>query len=176
MLSQETESDVCRWYAIRTKPKEESRADSNLRASGIETFSPRMKASRLNHFSNQPTFINKPLFPGYIFARFDLNTSLHQINNTRGIQQVVGFGKGPTPVDDLIIEMIRSRLDREGFIRIGGDFVAGGQLTVKDGPLKGLAGVLERETKDAERVMLLLTCVSYQGHFVIEKERLKPAA
>ena len=164
------------WYAIHTKRSEEDRADGNLRAWGVETFAPKIRESSLNQFTNRPAFVNKPLFPGYIFARFDLNVSLHQINSTRGIQSVLGYGDGPSPVDDRIIDMIRSRTNQGGFVQLDEDLVPGRQLTIRDGPLKGLVGVLEREMKDTERVMLLLTCVNYQGHFVIERENLRRAS
>ncbi|HYJ88179.1 MAG TPA: transcription termination/antitermination NusG family protein [Pyrinomonadaceae bacterium] len=176
MMSNEVKFSGLRWYAIKTKPREEDRADSNLRAWSVETFAPKIKESRLNQFTNRRAFVSKPLFPGYIFARFNLITSLHGINSTRGIQRVVGFGDGPTPVDDQIIDMIRSRTNQEGLVELREDLVPGGELTIKDGPLRGLAGILEREMKDTERVMLLLTCVSYQGHFVIEREHLKLAS
>lgn len=175
-MKNETISRGLRWYAIQTKPREEERADGNLRAWGVETFAPRIKEGRVNQFSNRLAFVDKPLFPGYIFARFDLNSSLHKINGTRGVQTVVGFGDGPLPVDDQIIDMIRSRTNQGGLVQPREDFEPGGELTIKDGPLKGLVGVLERKMKDTERVMLLLTCVNYQGHFVIERERLKRAS
>jgi transcriptional antiterminator RfaH len=176
MLSNGIKSGGLRWYALHTKPREEERADVNLRAWGVETFAPKISEGRLNQFNSRCVFVNKPLFPGYIFARFDFNTSCHQINGTRGIQRIVGFGDGPTPVDDQIIDLIRSRTNPSGYVDLAQDFVPGTQLTIGDGPLKGLAGVLERKMKDAERVMLLLTCVSYQGHFVIEREYLKQAS
>jgi hypothetical protein len=34
-----------RWYAIRAKAKEDSRAEANLRGWGLETFAPRVSFS-----------------------------------------------------------------------------------------------------------------------------------
>jgi len=176
IVTNETKCTGLRWYAIKTKPREEDRADGNLKAWGVETFAPRIKEGRVNQFTNRLAFVNKPLFPGYIFARFDVDSSLHKIKGTRGIQTVVGFGEGPLPVDDQIIDLIRSRTNQAGIVQLQEDFTPGGELTIKDGPLKGLVGVLERKMKDTERVMLLLTCVNYQGHFVIEREQLARAS
>lgn len=165
-----------RWYAVQTKPREEERADYNLKAWGIETFAPKIKDRRINEFTNRTTFIDKPLFPGYIFARFDAATSLHDINATRGIQRVVRFGEMPIPVDDHVIDMIRSRTAPDGFVRVGEELLPGRRFTIRGGPLSGLVGVLERELKDSERVMLLINCVNYQGHFMVERDRLRIAS
>lgn len=176
MVSNEKNCSGLQWYAVQTKPREEERADSNLRAWGVETCAPKVKESRINQFTNRPSFVSKSLFPGYIFARFDIDAALHQINYTRGVHKVVGFGGVPSPLDDQIINLIAARIGPKGFVLIGEDLVPGNVVTIKDGPLKGLMGVFEREMKDAERVMLLLTCVNYQGRFVVERERLQKAS
>lgn len=176
MLSNDDIFGGLRWYVVQTKPKEEERADDNLKAWKVETLAPKIKARRVNEFTNRSTFITRPLFPGYIFARFDASTSLHDINATRGIQRVVRFGDVLVPVDDQIIDMIRLRMAQDGFVYVETELVPGRKFTIQDGPLGGLVGVLEREMKDSERVMLLLNCVSYQGHFTVERKQLKIAS
>lgn len=176
MLSNEKFMGGLCWYVVQTKPREEERADYNLRAWKIETFAPKIKTRRLNGFNNRPAFNVKALFPGYIFARFDASTKFHDINATRGVQRVVRFGDVLVPVDDQVIEMIRMRTAHDGFVHVEEEVLPGSKFTIRDGPLSGLVGVLERKMKDSERVMLLLNCVSYQGHFTIERDRLKLAS
>ena len=94
---------TARWYAIHTKPKQEGRAHSNLRARGVETFTPRVGERRYTPAGHVKNEI-KPLFPQYIFARFDASRMLHQVCFTRGIHSVVRFGgDDPTPIDNEII-------------------------------------------------------------------------
>ena len=175
MLSNDNYIGGVRWYVVQTKPREEERADNNLKAWKVETLAPKIKTRRVNEFTNHCTFISKPLFPGYIFARFDASTSLHDVNATRGIQRVVRFGDVIVPVDDQVIDMIRLTMTADGLVQVGTEELAGRTFTIRDGPMSGLVGVLEREMKDNERVMLLLNCVSYQGHFTVEKDRLAVA-
>src|SRR5215211_1875734 len=92
------------WYAVRTHVNQESRAEANLKAWQLETFFPKIKEQRRNQFSGALTSLTKPLFPRYIFARFDLERSLHKVSFVRGVQNVVSFGGIPSPVDDEIIE------------------------------------------------------------------------
>src|SRR5215213_2700382 len=60
-----------RWYVVRTHLKQESRAEFNLKAWNVEVFSPLVKERRVNEFSSVAVAYTAPLFPRYIFARFD---------------------------------------------------------------------------------------------------------
>ena len=42
-MNQVATSDSPLWYAVYTKPKEEERAESNLRAWGVKTLMPKFK-------------------------------------------------------------------------------------------------------------------------------------
>jgi transcription elongation factor/antiterminator RfaH len=169
-------ADVPCWYAIRTNPQQEERAKCNLLAWGVETFSPRVRDRRRNQFTGASTFISKPLFPRYIFARFQASSLLHKIWYTRGVHSVVGFGDGPSPIDDEIIALIRSQVNDDGFVRIGEEFRHGDKVQIKDGPLKNMVGVFERNLKEADRIRILLTTVSYQGHLSIERDLVEKVA
>lgn len=165
--------DAPSWYVIQTKPKQETRADSNLTAWDVETFNPKVKEWRRNNFTGKFTLVVKPLFTNYIFARFHAGSLLHKVCFTRGVHRVVSFGDAPKAVDDEIIALIHSREDEDGFVRMGDEFAEGDQVIVKDGPLKDFVGVFQKEMRATDRVVILLSTVSYQAHMQIEKERLR---
>jgi transcriptional antiterminator RfaH len=168
--------DIPRWYALQTKPKEEDCADANLKSWGVETFAPKVKAGRPSAARARAAGQGRHLFPQYIFARFELTQAFHKIRFTRGVDKVVSFGGAPAPVDDEIIELIRSQEGADGFIEIRERFEAGEQVTIKDGPLKNLAGCFTREMDDFSRVEILLTAISYQGRAIVERESIKKSA
>lgn len=173
MKTEETGVDV-QWYAIHTKPRQEERADSNLRAWRVETFLPQLKQRSSRQLGGcRSTRASKPLFPRYIFARFNVNQLLHKVNYTRGVQNVVGFGECATPIDNGIINLIRAQIGQDGFMRVDDDFVPGNKVKINFGPLKDLEGVFESGIKDSDRVKILLTAVSYQSHVVIEREMIE---
>lgn len=165
--------DTLRWYAIQTHPQQEERANSNLRAWKVETFSPTIRVVRRTAYVRPPSYEIKPLFPRYIFARFDVNTMLRNVWYTRGVSSVVCCGVVPAEVDDEIISLIRSHETPEGFIEIGESLRIGDTVTIENGPFRGLEGILEREVKAADRVVILLSTISYQGNVVIDKEHVK---
>lgn len=165
--------DARRWYAIRTHPREEERANSNLRAWNVETFSPMIKKRRANPYVQTPIYERKPLFPRYIFARFDADTLLRKILFTRGVQTVVNFGDGPSPISDEIIGLIQSQVGADGFIGVQKSLAIGDEVTIQDGPLRNLVGIFEREIKGTDRVLILLAAISYQGSVIVERGSVK---
>lgn len=159
------------WYAVYTKPREEDRAESNLRAWGVQTLLPRFKEQRCRELSSNARL--KHLFPRYIFAHFNCDTSLHKVNYTRGVCGVVKFGDKPCPIDDIIIETIQAQIGQEGYINFEETFCSGDHVTIQDGPFKSLHGTVEREMSDSDRLVVLLSSVSYQGRLMIEKALVK---
>jgi transcriptional antiterminator RfaH len=166
-------ADEPQWYAIHTKPKQEDRADSNLRAWKVETFTPKIKERSLNPFTGKPAYITRPLFSRYIFARFKASELLHKVTFTRGVQSVVCFGGQPTAIDDEIIALIQSRRDEDGFIRMGEKFLPGDKVIINNGCFKDFAGVFEEEVNAHERVAILLTTIGYQARILIDKGWLR---
>jgi len=172
-MNSEKAGDGNSWYVIHTNPGQEERADSNLKAWNVQTFTPKLRERRYNQYTGRPTELIKPLFPRYIFARFDAGEILHKVRFTRGVSDVVSFGSIPTPVHPDIIKTIWLRTGKDGFVNIGEEIKPGDEIVVKEGPLKDFIGVFERDTKDAVRVMVLLKAVSYQAHVVIKRDMIR---
>src|SRR5207248_124898 len=92
------QEDSYRWYVLQTKPRQEVRAELNLHRWRIETLAPKLLQPNPSG-SGGASYRAVPLFPGYLFARFDATAVLGKIRLTRGIQRVVGFGECATPLD-----------------------------------------------------------------------------
>ena len=162
-------SDEPRWYAIHTHSQQEERADANLKTLHLETLAPRLKDRHLSSFGGESLYKTKPLFPRYIFARFACAGMLSKVGFTRGVSSVVNFGDGPAPVEDEIIELIRSRVDDEGCV-ITEEFRCGDKVKIYNGIFRSLTGIFEREVKATNRVILLLGALSYQGRIEVDSE------
>jgi transcription elongation factor/antiterminator RfaH len=165
------------WYALYTHPKQEARAHSNLLSWGVESFYPRLRERRLNQFSGASTYFAKPMFPRYVFAKFDAAAMLHKVWYTRGVSSVVSFGDGgPVPIPDEIMEMLHGRVGADGYVRLYDELKSGDNLVITAGPLKSFRGVFERHVKDGERVMLLLDTVNSQSRLSVERDLVKKVA
>ncbi len=175
-MSREKLSSALSWYAIYTNPRQEDRAYENLAAWKVEAFVPKIKEYRHNLYTGKPTYIVKPLFARYIFARFCASQLFHMIRFTRGVHSIVSFGDSPTPVDDRIVDAIKARVDKEGYVSIGEELRFGDEVMIRDGPLRDFAGIFERHIKDGDRVMILLETVSYQAHIAIDRQAIERLA
>jgi transcriptional antiterminator RfaH len=167
-----TVTDIPHWYAIHTHPKQENRAERNLNAWNVETFFPRVRNRHLNDLTSEPVYFTKPLFPGYLFARFALKNLLHKVRFTRGVHSVVCIGIDPAPVDDRVIEIIAAQIDGAGFVKTGADLDPGAKVLIQAGPFKGLTGIFEQEASAADRIKILLDCVCFQAHVEVERKHV----
>ncbi len=148
------------WYVIQTKPKKEGEADSYLSTRGVEIFSPLMEAFALRNGRMNKEL--RPLFPGYIFGKFDLEQNYPLVRWGRGVKKVLGFGGYPTPISEEVVEIIKERTDTEGIVRVRHQFEPNDLVRIKTGPLKDLLGIFERWVSENERVRVLLNLIGYQ--------------
>src|SRR6516162_422069 len=138
------------WFALRVRSNFEKPASQMLRQKGYEEFLPTyVQRSR---WSDRTKSITRPLFPGYLFCRFDPNARL-PILVTPGVVSVVGLGKTPVPISEQEIEAVQALL-RSGLAAMPWPYVSVGQrLVIERGPLSGVEGILE-EVKSQYRFIV----------------------
>src|ERR1035438_9824987 len=89
--------DNLSWYALQIQSKLGSVASATLCGKGCEAYLPLYRCG--HRWSDRVKQLDLPLFPGYLFCRFDVRDRL-PILTTPGVISVVGAGKTPVPVDD----------------------------------------------------------------------------
>ena len=142
------------WYAVSTKPKQEKQAELHIKQRGIECFLPLLKERKIIRRTRKTVI--EPLFPGYLFARFDPNKHCRAVTYATGVRKVVEFGSGPVELDATMIDAIKGRLENGYLTPNPKHFKRGQILHINGGPLAGLEAVFVREVTDRNRVLLLL--------------------
>src|SRR5690242_6904198 len=104
------ENERYSWYALQTRSRYEHFAAAHLRSKGYEPFLPVYTCRR--RWADRIKNIELPLFPGYIFCRFNLLNRL-PILITPGVIQVVGSGKNSLPIEDAEIAAIQAVVQLE---------------------------------------------------------------
>ncbi len=161
------------WYAINTKPHQERYTEMSLHGIGVETFCPQLKQMKVIRRKKQVRV--SPLFPGYIFARFDLNGDYRSVTYARGVRKIVSFGSAPAVVDEKLIEGIRSQI-QEGYVMVPTSKFQPGQLVrMQSGPLCGIEAVFERAMPDYQRALLLLRTLAYQARVIVDLREIQIA-
>ncbi len=165
-----------RWYVLYTKAQQEDRAEKNLTAWGIETFYPKIKKKQFNQFTGKAIDFSRPLFPRYLFAKFDAERILHKIYNTRGVGKVISFNCIPTPVDDEVIALIQSKVAADGSVRLNDELRRGDEVRINNGSLKGINGIFDRTLKGKSRIMILLNTINFQASLIVESDLVQKAS
>jgi len=98
------------------------------------------------------------------------------VKYSRGVRSVVSFGDSPAPVDDMLIETIKTRIKGGYVVLDPPTFEKGEEVRVKEGPLEGIRGIFDRRIKDSDRVIILLNTISSQSRLIIPATLLHKAS
>lgn len=164
-----------RWYAIHAKTRQEDLAAFNLGRMNLEVLNPKIRQDV--PVWGRKRLVVKPLFPNYLFARFDPAKYLHLIQYARGVRQVLRCGTALLPVDDEIIHSIYERIGSDGYVETDVEsIIPGSAVAIQEGPLSGFRGIFEHDTSDQRRVVILLEAMHSLVRLEIERQALKPVA
>jgi transcriptional antiterminator RfaH len=157
-----------RWYVVNTKPRNEDRAATNLLNGGIEVLAPKMKLRKYK--DGKFIQVIEPMFPSYIFVRFHPIDEFRMVKYARGVKTIVNFGGQIVPLQDEMIEFIKTRLEN-GVASIQKPSISKGEkILIKDGPFKGFSGIFDSELDGKERVAVLLDGVNYCAKMEIDRD------
>jgi transcription antitermination factor NusG len=127
------------WFAIQVRTRHEFGVADYLGGKGFEQFLPAYTCRR--RWSDRIKEVRSPLFPGYLFCRFDPQDRL-PILKTPGVLQIVGNGRSPIPVDEAEVFALQT-LVGSGLPNQPWPFLqAGDTVRIQAGPLRGVEGLL----------------------------------
>jgi transcription antitermination factor NusG len=153
------------WYALRIRPRFEKFAAKNLRDKGYEEYLPLTRSTR--RWSDRMKTIAAPLFPGYLFCKFDIQDRL-PILVVPGVLCIVGIGKAPATIPESQISSLQ-QVTTSGMECEPWPFAQVGQsVSVERGPLAGLKGIVI-ENKSSLRLVLSLPLL--QRAVAVEMDR-----
>lgn len=155
------------WYVVNTLPNQEARAELNLRRQGFLAWLPAYERSR-RHARRVET-VSTPLFPGYLFVRFDAaRQAWASINSTYGIRRLICRGDAPARLPDGFVESLRADV-AEGRLQMPEDRLEpGARVRVTDGPFADYFGTLS-SLASRDRVTLLLNVLGRDVSAVIPR-------
>jgi transcriptional antiterminator RfaH len=155
------------WFCIRTQPKHEHIAAAHLK-NDAEVYLPRIRFKRSTR--QGPVWFTEALFPNYLFARFELRTSLRKVHHARGVRGVVHFGDQWPSVPAKAIEELRSTVGADEIHIIPEELRAGDPVEISGGVFHGLTAVVTRAMPGRQRVAVLLEFLGRQTMVEIESE------
>lgn len=158
------------WFALQVRCRREACVAAHLAGQGHECFLPSYKSVR--RWSDRTKELEQPLFPGYLFSRFDFQQR-RPLLTTPGVKKIVGIGSTPTPVEDSELEAIRQAL-ASGLPNQPWPFIQIGQkVRVTYGSLHNLEGILIH-FKGGHRVVLSVTLLQRSVAIEVDSAWVSP--
>jgi transcriptional antiterminator RfaH len=163
------------WYVAQVLSQKEGYAAEHLGRQGFQTFVPRFYKTR-RHARKSETVL-APLFPGYIFVRFDIKMDRWlSVNSTRGVLRLVGPRQSaPQPVPARVIEHLRARCRAGVLTKISDSIKPGDRIQINAGPLAGQMATIQA-LNDQRRVSVLLSLLGAEHSVLVNADQLAPAA
>jgi len=171
-LIESTENAQYPWYVLRVKAGREQSTAFLLKQKGLTGFLPLYTSSR--RWSDRTKLLEVPLFPGYVFCRFDVQNRL-PILRTPGVLQIIGMGGVPEPVDETEIAGVQCVV-RSGLLMQPWPFLKiGERVSFQDGPLRNVEGVLT-EIKGQSNLIVSITLLQRSVAVRVERAAIRPVA
>ena len=103
----------------------------SLEAKSHDVFLPLYQAS--HQWADRRKTVHLPMFPGYVFCRFDA-TARYSVLATSGVIDIVRVGTEPAPIEDSEIEAVQSIVRSEAPAEPYPDIVEGQEMMISGGP------------------------------------------
>ena len=161
------------WFILQFKSNSHHIAVKNLNRQGFETFLPlhNTTSRRTSRFINT----SKPLFPGYMFIKFDRAESVwHKINSTYGVSRLVTFNSILKSIPTIFVENLMIRCDLSGELLPIKKLKKGVQVKVTKGPFTNFIANIETYETD-QRIWILMDLMGRKTLIQATANSLQPS-
>jgi transcription antitermination factor NusG len=160
-----------RWFALYTTSRHEKRIAHHLSQREIEHYLPLYRVDRKWRDGSRVT-LDLPLFPGYIFVRFQRSQRVSVLSVPGAVAVVGGTGGEPAPLPDTAIDALRTGL-QEHRIEPHPLLCVGQFVRIRSGAFAGMEGVVMRK-KNGFRVVLTLEQIMQSVAIELDEDDVEP--
>jgi transcriptional antiterminator RfaH len=159
------------WFILQFKSNSHHQAAKNLNQQGFETFLPLHDTTsrKLSRFINA----SKPLFPGYMFVRFDkAEPKWHKINSTYGVSRLITVNSILKSIPTSFVDSLMKRYDLSGKLVPIQKLEKGDQVKVLKGPFASFIATVEKYEAD-QRIWVLMDLMGRKTKIITPSDALK---
>lgn len=162
------------WFVAETLPRKERIAEVNLARQSFANLCPRMRAVRRH--ARRVENVLTPVFPGYIFVRFDPKRDpWRAINGTLGVRRLLAADSAkPIPMPDYAMQQIIERCENGLMTRLVDEFEPGAKVRILAGPFADQLAEVE-SLNGIGRVRVLLQILGLATPVTLSQASLAPA-
>jgi len=158
------------WYAVRVRTRSEVLVDRILKGKGFESYVPTYRARRI--WSDRVRTVDSPLYPGYVFCRFEFERRL-PILQSIGVLEVVNDGRKGLPIPEQEVQAIRTILKSQLEVSPWPYLRVGEKVEIHRGPLRGIEGILLSQKKNF-RLVVSIPLLQRSVRVEIEGDWVRP--
>jgi len=163
-----------RWYLVQVRPNQRTIAERNLTRQGCRLFCPleQRPVQRRGHFETALRL----LFPGYLFASFDVaRVRWTAVNSTYGVARLVSFRPHePAEVPLSLVASLMQRCDEHGRLRPPAILKPGDQVKIVAGPFSDFVATVETLAPE-RRVWVMLELMDRMTRVAVAASDLRMA-
>jgi len=163
-------TDSQQWFALQVRTRWETSTAVLLSGKGYEALLPTYKTKK--RWNGRHRDVNAPLFPGYVFCRFDVQKRL-PVLVTPGVIAVVGRGRVPLPVDDTEIAAIQTVVSSGWRAEPWPYLELGQRIRIERDALAGLEGILVN-FKGSHRLVVSVSLLRRSVALEIDRSCVRP--
>lgn len=165
-----TQPIAYRWYALQLRTRWENSTATLLSSKGYETFLPTSKTVKRGR--GRSTEAEAPLFPGYLFCRFNVFDRL-PVLITPGVLSVVGSGRIPIPIEESELKAVQKMISTGLPVKPWPYLEVGQIVRIEEGALSGVEGVLT-SFKGTQRIVVSVSLLRRSVALEIDRSVVSP--
>ena len=139
------------WFGVRVHTRSEFRTHEELTRRGFESFLPLHLVRR--RWSDRVKTVEYPLFPGYLFCRFELSRR-HLVLTSPGVAHIVGAGSTPIPIEETEVRSIQTLVSSKVALIPWPCYHVGQRVRIDYGPLRGVEGTVAQTDDGSCRIVV----------------------
>ena len=163
------------WHVLHVLSNHEKKVAQHLQVRCVEYYLPLYREKV--RWSDRTVVAERPLFSGYVFARFDYQYRIPVIS-TPGVLRLLGDQKSDL-VDDEELAKIRTGLAQGLILRPHPTITVGTRVQIREGVFAGVEGVVSELRQQCKVIIALAAvrqCFSIEAHIDELQVLSKPGA
>jgi transcriptional antiterminator RfaH len=146
--------------------KHEALAFNSLMNLGIESFLPQIRYRGTGYRLGR--WVVEPLFPNYLFSKFDLQQQSRTVKYARGVSGLVHFGCHCPVIPTAEILRLQAAFSLEQLTTVEQTIKIGERVLIDAGPMRGSEGIVQQVLPGGNRAALLLEFLGQQTRLEID--------
>ena len=164
----QTGSADAAWYCLQAKPKHEHIAAAHLReVKGVTVFCPRVRFKRQTR--TRVSWVTEALFPGYLFAQFELTRMHRVVRYTPGVRGIVRFANRYPTIEEVIVDQLREHVGEREIRIMNYEPSQGDNVKIGEGAFAGLEAVVTQILPARARVRVLMDFLGRKVEMELER-------